>query len=117
MIKVLVTIEGRDIVRKGSKYFGYDVINNVPGCRGADYQNRAKLIGNQYLLEEKHWPRSPYPFDEIAVVRGHKIADKILYEKAKQVAKKALEGISLELIDRTNIFSREQKKIKRSKKW
>jgi len=115
-IKVKVEIESYDRPGKGIHHFGYNVTNNVSESRELDYQNRATLVGNQYLLEEKYWPGNPFPLEKIGVVRGHKKADKILYERASQAAKKALESVVVELVDKVAIFLKTKKKFLKEQK-
>lgn len=120
-IRVEIKIENYGEAKKGSSCFGYKVTNNVPGSRESDYQISATLIGgSSYLIEEKYWPGSPFPFERLGIAKGGwRGAERILSDKAKQVANRALENVVVEIKDiaeefllARRKFLKEQRKLK-----
>jgi len=70
-----------------------------------NYENRARLVSGQYLLEERsHISVRSSPFIAVTATKGYKKADKILYGLANQAVKKTLEALVPKIIDETQIF-------------
>jgi hypothetical protein len=97
--------------KKGSKEFGYRVMNDVDN-KNLDYQNRARLVNGRYLLEETLFDEDgKSPYNQIALLaRNQEKADIILYGRAKLAIKKALETLTVKLIDETQMFKKLRKK-------
>lgn len=86
---------------------GYMVLNDVQGHRYLDYENRARLISGNYLLEERNSPGdSSSPFRQVAIIRGGEDIDMALYTLAKKAEKRTLDALIPKVIDETQIFKR-----------